>query len=227
MFPPLRSGWMHLRLAVLDGVSMLSGMSESSDSSLDNLWKEYGLVFQSFDDLTLARWMAQTLGQLEGRVWRLSHPLMGCYRLAAQQAHDRQIWFKRLVTMPRAYLEAPCCSAPLLPLLTRDVIESGLICQHCNETAVPYAELPRDLQAPVKAWAEEYAPVHAVAHWDDRQRRASLNYDRAYEEAAQKAEKILAAAAHKLLPPFLEHYPAVVWEDQDECLEVRPEDIVL
>jgi len=25
----------------------------------------------------------------------------------------------------------------------------------------------------------------------------------------------------------LEAYPAIVWEDQDECLEVRPEDVEL
>jgi hypothetical protein len=29
------------------------------------------------------------------------------------------------------------------------------------------------------------------------------------------------------MPPLLETYPAVIWEDQDECLEVRPEDVVL
>ena len=28
-------------------------------------------------------------------------------------------------------------------------------------------------------------------------------------------------------PKLLEHYPAIVWEDQDECLEVRPEDVEL
>jgi hypothetical protein len=30
-----------------------------------------------------------------------------------------------------------------------------------------------------------------------------------------------------LAPALLEFYPAVVWEDQDECLEVRPEDVQL
>ena len=29
------------------------------------------------------------------------------------------------------------------------------------------------------------------------------------------------------MPPLLESYAAVIWEDQDECLEVRPEDVVL
>src|SRR5512138_256069 len=111
-------------------------MGPDPDSPLDLLWKEYGLVFRQFDDLTLARWMAQTLGQLEGRVWRLSHPLVGAYRLAAQIGVDRQIWFKRLATPPQAYPESACCRAPMLALLTRDVREAGLICQHCSETLV-------------------------------------------------------------------------------------------
>jgi hypothetical protein len=122
-------------------------MAFESDSPLDSLWKEYGRAFQDWDDLTLARWLAQTLGQLEGRAWRLSHPLVGAYRLAAQIAHDRQVWFKRLATPPAAYAESPCCRAPFLPLLTRDVRESGLICQHCNETLVPFDEIPADVRA--------------------------------------------------------------------------------
>ncbi|HWI56304.1 MAG TPA: hypothetical protein VNZ22_03705, partial [Bacillota bacterium] len=100
-------------------------MANFSESSLDRLWKDYSQAFRDWDDLTLARWLAQTLGQLEGRAWRLSHPLVGAYRLAAQVAHDRQIWFKRMATTPHAYRESPCCRAPLLPLLTRDVAETG------------------------------------------------------------------------------------------------------
>jgi len=38
--------------------------------------------------------------------------------LAAQLAHSRQIWLKRLVALPRAYSESPCCRAPMLPLLS-------------------------------------------------------------------------------------------------------------
>src|SRR5262245_31195176 len=101
-------------------------MANMSESPLDRLWREYSAVFQDFDDLTLARWLAQTLGQLEGRIWRLSHPLLGAYRLAAHMAHDRQIWLKRLASPPPAYREAPCCRAPLLPFFTRDVVEAGL-----------------------------------------------------------------------------------------------------
>src|SRR3989442_650958 len=96
-------------------------MASNGDSPLDVLWKEYSLVFRDFDDLSLARWLAQTLGQLEEKTWRLSHPLLGAYRLAAQIAHERHVWFKRLASPPSAYTESPCCRAPLLPLLTRDV----------------------------------------------------------------------------------------------------------
>lgn len=202
-------------------------MADHEESSLDALWSEYGEVFHDFDDLTLARWMAQTLGQLEGDVWRLSHPLVAAYRLAAQVGHQRQIWLKRLATPPPAYPEAPCCRAPLLPMLTRDVHESGLVCLHCPESAVPFDELPEPLRDPLRAWAEDYARVHAVAHWDDRQRKKVRDYDRAFEEAATKAEKLLAKAARELAPQLANFYPAVVWEDQDECLEVRPEHIAL
>jgi len=198
-----------------------------SESPLDRLWREYGRVFQDFDDLTLARWMAQTLGQLEGRAWRMSHPLVGAYRLAAQISHDRGLWLKRLATAPAAYLEAPCCRAPLLPLLTRDLIESGLVCQHCSATAVPFDEIPADVRNALKDWADEYTPVHAVAHWEDAERKRSGNYDRAYEQAAKQAEQLLARLGGDLAPQLLDSHPAVVWEDQDECLEVRPEDIPL
>lgn len=202
-------------------------MATNPESALDLLWKEYGLVFQDFDDLTLARWLAQTLGQLQGKAWRLSHPLLGAYRLAAQLGHERQIWFKRLATAPPAYTESPCCRAPMLPLLTRDIRESGLICQHCSDTLVPMEEIPESVRPDLEYWAEQYAPVHAVAHWDDRQRKSSGNYDRAYDQAAKEAEALLARAGGQLAPRLLEFYPAVIWEDQDECLEVRPEDVSL
>jgi hypothetical protein len=200
-------------------------MAENPESSADLLWKEYAFVFKEFDDLSLGRWMAQTLGQLHGKAWRLSHPLMGAYRLAAQVGHERQIWLKRLVAAPAAYLEAPCCRSPMLPLLTRDVKDAGLICQHCSDTAVPFDEIPDPSRAELDKWATEYSAVHAVAHWDDRQRKSSGNYDRAYESAARQAESLLAQAGEKLAPALLEYYPALVWEDQDECLEVRPEDV--
>lgn len=205
---------------------MLRPMAQAH-SPLDSLWTEYRDVFRTWDDLTLARWLAQTLSQFEGRAWRMSHPLMGAYRLAAQLAHDRQIWFKRLATPPTAYGESPCCRAPMLPLLTRDVGESGLICPHCDEPLLPAEDLPGDCRQRVLAWAAEYAPVHAVAHWDDRQRKSSGDYDRAFEEAARTAEALLARAGSEVAPLLLDHYASVIWEDQDECLEVRPEDVRL
>ncbi len=202
-------------------------MPKDSESPIDRLWLEYSLVFKNFDDHTLARWMAQTLGQLEGSAWRMSHPLLGAYRLAAQLAHDRQIWLKRLATAPSAYPESPCCRAPMLALLTRDVVESGLICQHCTGTAVAFEDIPDALQSELRKWAEEYAPVHAVSHWDERERKNVRDFEDACENAALHAEKLLSRAGAELAPKLLEYYPAIVWEDQDECLEVRPEDIEL
>src|SRR5205085_3665890 len=151
-------------------------MDTYSESPNDRLWKEYSAVFLDFDDLMLARWMSQTLSQLAGRVWRLSHPLLGAYRLAAQLGHDRQIWFKRLATPPPAYRESPCCRAPFLPLFTRDVLETGLTCQHCSETSVNFEDLPGELQPSIKSWAEQYGPIHKVAHWDDAERKQAGNY---------------------------------------------------
>jgi hypothetical protein len=205
---------------------MVDLMNEDQESPIDKLWLEYSHVFRDFDDLTLARWLAQTLGQFEGRIWRLSHPLLAAFRLAAQVAHDRQIWLKRLATVPAAYPESPCCRAPLLPLFTREIVDSGLVCHHCGGTAVSFEEIPAEVRAAVQEWAAEYGPVHAVAHWDDRQRKRVANYDRAFEEAANQTERLLASAGRDLVPKLAEIYPAVTWEDQDECLEVRPEDVL-
>ena len=146
--------------------------AESDSSSLDVLWNGVQSCIREFDDLTLARWMAQTLGQLEGKAWRLSHPLVGAYRLAAQQGYSRQVWFKRLATPPHAYAESPCCRAPMLPLLTRDVEDGGLLCVHCNDVLVQFEDLPKALKEDLSDWVSQYQPVHAVAHWDDRQRRS-------------------------------------------------------
>jgi hypothetical protein len=115
----------------------------------------------------------------------------------------------------------------MLPFLTRDVRETGLICQHCGETLVPFDEIPETVRGELETWASQYAPVHVVAHWDDRQRKSAGNYDRAFEQAAKEAEALLSRAGSQLARQLLEFYPAVVWEDQDECLEVRPEDIFI
>lgn len=202
-------------------------MAAEPGSALDLLWSEYARVFRDLDDLSLGRWLCQTLGQFEGKAWRSSHPLLGAYRLAAQVGHEKQIWLKRLVTIPHAYSDAPCCRAPLLPLLTRDVQETGLLCPHCNETVVEFADIPDETQELLGNWGKEYGSVHAVAHWDDRQRKAAGDYSRAFENAAQTAEHLLGRAGKELVPRLLELYPAVIWEDQDECLEITPEDVRL
>ena len=90
-----------------------------------------------------------------------------------------------------------------------------------------FDELPSDLQKAIRPWAEKYAAAHKVAHWDDAERKQAGNYDAKFEEAARKAEQLLATAGKTLVPGLLDHYPAVVWEDQDECLEVRGEDVRL
>lgn len=202
-------------------------MAHPEENALEELLAEYGRLFRDFDDLTLARWMSQTLGQFQGRGLRLSHPLVAAYRLAATVANDRSIWHKRLVSLPLSYPVSECCGAPLLLLLSRDVLESGLVCMHCNETAVALDDLPDDLQPMFKDWAGEYAPVHAVAHWDEARQKREGDYDQAFEEAASKAETLLAFAGNQIVPRLLESFPALIWEDQDECLEVRPEDVRL
>jgi hypothetical protein len=200
-------------------------MAVNPESPLDKLWQEYAAVFKEFDDLKLARWMAQTLGQIEGHAWRLSHPLLGAYRLAAQAAHDRGLSVLRLATFPAAYAEAECCHAPLLPLLTRDVKESGLGCVHCGSTAVEFSEIAEPLRSELGTWADEYAPIHAVAHWEDSKQKPAKRYQDKLEDAAESAEQLLAGC-QKLARKLLDVYPTVIWEDQDECLEVRPEDIL-
>ena len=191
----------------------------------EKLWQSYASVFRSFDDLTLARWMAQTLGQLQGGLWRLSHPLVASYRLAAQVGHERQVWHQRMVSVPADYRQVECCRAPLLPMVTRDLLDNGLICIHCNGTAVELDDLGQ-YQNSLKRWAKEYQPIHEVAHWDDTKRQGKGSYEQSYEQAADEAEKRLAQLGQDLSSPLLELYPAVIWEDQDECLQVRPEDIV-
>src|SRR5436190_16486112 len=148
-------------------------MAVNPESLLDNLWYEYALIFREFDDLKLARRMAQTLGQLEGRAWRLSHPLLGAYRLAAQAANDRGISVQRLATLPAAYTEAECCRSPLLPLLTRHVRESGQGGPHQGGTALAFEDIPEGIREEAAKGAKEYGDVHAVAQWDEQKQRGT------------------------------------------------------
>jgi hypothetical protein len=66
-----------------------------------------------------------------------------------------------------------------------------------------------------------------VSHWDEAKQKRVSSYQDKLEEAAEQAEELLAFAGRTLAPRLLEIYPALIWEDQDECLEVRPEDIPL
>ncbi len=195
------------------------------ETPFDRLWQEYAEVFKGYDDLSLSRWMAQTLGQFEGKSWRLSHPLVGAYRLASTVARNRGISVSRLATIPAAYSAAECCGGPALPLLTRDVRESGLVCVHCGASLVPFEDLPEAVRAALTEWADEYSDLHAVAHWDEKKQKQEGRYAEKLEEAAQTVEDLLAEAGFEIAPTLLELFPAVLWEDQDECLEVRPEDI--
>ena len=200
-------------------------MVPDSLSSTDRLWTEYSEVFKDLDDLTLGRWLSQTLGQFHGKIWRLSHPLISSYRLATQIATEREIWQKRISAIPHRYHATECCASPILPLFSRDISESGLICEHCGGTAVPFNELPTELQPSLKEWAKKYGEIHEIAHWKDEKKKGVSNYQSQVENAAKSAEQMLNAASTDLIPKLLEYYPTIVWEDQDECLDVRPEDI--
>ena len=200
-------------------------MKRPHENPSDRLWVEYSQAFKTFDDLTLARWMSQTLGQLEGRAWRLSHPLVATYRLAASVGHEREIWHKRLVTIPSSYTEAPCCRSPLLVLFNSEILESGLRCHHCGGTAVPLEDIPAPLRRTIINWAAPYALNHEIAHWSDEDQPD--NYDEILDEAAEKAKDCLVDAGQILMPKLLNFLPTLTWEDQDYCLDVQPEDIDL
>ena len=202
-------------------------MTGNPDDAIDRLWKEYGELFDAYDDLTLARWMSQTLGQISGRILRYSHPIIGAYRMAAIIAHDRSIWHKRLVTMPLDYFESDCCRAPILPLFTREVADCGLICEHCNGTLVEFDDLPKDLQGPTERWADEYDSFHDVAHWNDKKRASCTDYEAEKDAAAAACCELMVKAVKTVLPPYLDTYPVILWEDQDECLNIKPEEIEL
>jgi hypothetical protein len=202
-------------------------MPDHDPERVEKLWAEYGSFFDSWDDHSLARWMAQTLSQLNGKIWRQSHPLLGTYRLAAVQAHKRGLRLYRLASIPQEYTPSECCGAPLIPLVTRDVMEDGLMCLHCSARALAPEDLPADLQISFQDWTRQYVPAHAVAHWPEEQKQRCGDYDKAFNEAAAMAETLLVELATEILPIFLNHYPSVIWEDHDGCLDVQPDDLVL
>jgi hypothetical protein len=197
----------------------------ADDRKVEHLIAEYSEPFASFDDLTLGRWLAQTLSQLKGKAWRMSHPLIHSYRFAAKLGHQRQVWLKRLANVPPEFPPAKCCRAPLFPILSRDLLSSGLICLHCEETAFELEDLPSSLAEELKLWAEDYNKLHHVAHWEEQEQKEAGDYEAAFEEAKKNAASMLARMQRQFLPALLEELPALAWEDQDECLEIPPEDI--
>ena len=97
----------------------------------------------------------------------MSHRHFSAYRAPAELGNDRDIWHKRIATVPPGFTLAECCGAPLLPLFTRDVLNTGLLCQHCGATAVEFDDIAKALREKIEPWAEEYANTHAVAHYDE------------------------------------------------------------
>ena len=88
-----------------------------------------------------------------------------------------------------------------------------------------FEDLPDDLKELSKAWSEEYGLIHEVAHWDDEKRKRCSDYEDEFERAAKGVEHLLATLPRVIMPHFAEAFPTIIWEDHDECLEVRPEDI--
>jgi len=201
-------------------------MAHDDHERLQSLWEEYRKPINTYDDPALARWISQTLGQLNGQAWRLSHPLVGLHRLLATTAHRRSLRVARLAQLPAGFPTCPHCDSPLLPLITRDVLDDGLVCETCGGSAVPFSDLPEEAREPLRQWAGTYAKIHAVAHWEETEKALHGEYEKAYQQAAEQAEDLLRELAREHLAPLLEHYPALVWEDHDECLDVRPDDVI-
>jgi hypothetical protein len=196
-------------------------MEPSTNNGPEHLWKEYSHPFCDMDDLTLGRWLSQTLSQFQDRTWRLSHPLVNSYRIAAKVAHDRQLWLKRLANFPPKLRTADCCRAAAVPVFTRDVAESGLICFHCQETLLPLEELT--LEKEIRSWAERYQEAHSVAHREEKEQGS--NYSQEFSTAKTTVQRLFREAQEKFFSSLQEDFSILVWEDQDECLQVMPEDI--
>jgi len=201
-------------------------MAEDNSGRIDLLWSEYSLFLRDWDDITLSRWLAQILSQLQGAVWRQSHPLVGSFRLGAVESKRRNLRVSRWTQIPHGYQAADCCGAPLLPLVNRNTAEEGLLCIFCDRPAMTFEQLPGELQPALKEWAERYHPVHEVAHWTEEQKLRCGDYDKAYNDAAAAAEELLQELHSRILLDWAEAFGAVAWEDADECLDVRPDDLV-
>ena len=65
---------------------------------------------------------------------------------------------------------------------------------------------------------DDFVLVRWMARWGEWRRKSQDQYEHVFEQAAQKSEAQLS---------YFDNFPLVIWDDQDECLQVRPEDIQL
>ncbi len=191
-----------------------------------DLWQEHTRAIKSWDDLSLARWLNQTLGQLYERCWRASHPLVVAYRLGATVAHQRDLWNRRTFSFNPHYQVAACCGAPAIPFVSFEVCTYGLYCSCCGVVLLTLEDVPTDLAIAFRQWGKEYEVVHQVAHWTDIERKKCGDYDKASDQAAEEAARFLAHLGYRLAPQMVGSFPTIFWEDADHCLDVIPEDIL-
>jgi hypothetical protein len=190
-----------------------------------DIWGEHLQAFKTWDDLGLARWLNQTLGQLHDHCWRASHPLVMVYRLAAAIAYQRDLWNRRIFPMNEKFSEAACCGSPAIPFVSFEIATHGIYCSCCGSVLEDVGQLPGNLPERFKQWARKYDPLHEIAHFDEVRQRASSSYEEELNHAANDASPLLAELGYQLAPQLLGLYPVVIWEDSDHCLDILPEEI--
>lgn len=199
-------------------------LSIENENGFD-LWQEHMRGLRSWDDLSLVRWLSQSLGQFYERSWRVSHSFVVAYRLGVTVAHQRDVWNRRIFSFHQNYQTAPCCNAPTIPLVSFEMMSHGIACSCCGGELISLKELPLSLRKAFMDWGRRYDSIHQVAHWDDERKKESKNYDKDFDEAGDRAIPLLTELGYKLVPKLLELYPAIFWEDGDHCLDLRPEEI--
>ncbi len=190
-----------------------------------DLWQEHMRALKSWDDLSLARWLSQTLGQLHERCWRASHPLVVAYRLGATVAQQRDLWNRRTFSFNNHYQSTSCCGAPTIPFISFEVCTHGIYCSCCGEVLSTLEDMTEDIAPALRQWGKDYDAIHQVAHWNDNERKQCGDYDRALDKACERAIPMLSRLGYEIAPKVLRIFPAVFWEDADNCLDVIPEDI--
>ncbi len=190
-----------------------------------DLWQEHTRALKSWDDLSLTRWLNQTLGQLHERCWRASHPFVVAYRLGATVAHQRDLWNRRSFSFNPNYPSAACCGAPAIPFISFEVCTHGIYCSCCGEVLVTIEDLPEKLAHDFRHWSKKYDALHQVAHWSDDERKKHGDHNKALDQACDQASPLLAKLGYQLAPQLLHHHPTVFWDDADNCLDIIPEEI--